>query len=601
MNSNFMINPYHIHSTNNSWIECLSNDGSTFYFNKLTNLTTWEKPNELKSEEEILSNWSIQKGPGGKIYYYNKTISKSVWEEPEELKNQRELVKSRKKTDEIIIKHESFKNTNSNEDNLDLVENNEKDNNEYFKGLIKTTGIAITWKFDDIERVLKNNDDWKTLKYQHKKQLFNEIIKELKEKEKEELRFKKDKAKMNFYNFLLEDSTITSESDFRKYCIKYARDEKWLCLDAKSREEEFENYLDELYKKEQEEKEIILQTKLENYKSYLKENIKSARVTWNDYCPNNVSIFEKYEKLKLFSSYIANLFSEEIKTKNSDESEFKSREEFRKIIIEDVEKSKIDAKTDFISYSQEIIKKYQDNINSSTKALKYKIFYEILSQGISVAEDIFEEILYPLKDQFEKGKEIVKNYLKSNLKLITDDNLNNIYSKLVETSDIKFYFKSNIDLLYDYLAKKHSEKKHNKNEGYNSKNKALIKLKSYFLKKNLIDKKLSNEELIKEVNATHKFSILSDSEILQKYNEVTNSNSNKHEESNEEINKINNHDSKDENLDTNESNNDSLSENIVSIRNNKKNLNDDRFIDTTLLQRKQIKSRHIKYPNKDNN
>jgi hypothetical protein len=59
------------------WQVFKTKDDKTYYFNKRTQQTTWEKPEELKTEQEKAmgaSEWQEFKTPEGKPYYYNTKV-----------------------------------------------------------------------------------------------------------------------------------------------------------------------------------------------------------------------------------------------------------------------------------------------------------------------------------------------------------------------------------------------------------------------------------------------------------------------------------------------------------------------------------------------
>jgi pre-mRNA-processing factor 40 len=67
------------------WQVFKSKDDKTYYFNKRTQQTTWDKPDELKTEEEraavnkvSASDWQEFKTPEGKPYYFNSKVSDTL-------------------------------------------------------------------------------------------------------------------------------------------------------------------------------------------------------------------------------------------------------------------------------------------------------------------------------------------------------------------------------------------------------------------------------------------------------------------------------------------------------------------------------------------
>ncbi|KAI8854713.1 hypothetical protein BC829DRAFT_379470 [Chytridium lagenaria] len=66
-------------------------DGKTYYHNKATNQTTWEKPDELKTPLERAIDacpWKeYTASDTGKKYYSNALTKETVWEIPKEFKD----------------------------------------------------------------------------------------------------------------------------------------------------------------------------------------------------------------------------------------------------------------------------------------------------------------------------------------------------------------------------------------------------------------------------------------------------------------------------------------------------------------------------------
>ncbi|CAL8106225.1 unnamed protein product [Calicophoron daubneyi] len=71
-----------------NWVEHSSHDGRKYYYNTVTQQTTWEKPPELKTQRELILSacpWKEFKAENGKAYYFNENTKQSVWVKPQEL------------------------------------------------------------------------------------------------------------------------------------------------------------------------------------------------------------------------------------------------------------------------------------------------------------------------------------------------------------------------------------------------------------------------------------------------------------------------------------------------------------------------------------
>ncbi|KAI9502741.1 U1 snRNP protein [Coemansia spiralis] len=77
------------HSSSNqlaksNWAEYTTPEGRVYFFNRETKVTTWEKPDELKTQQERESVWK-EYVKDGKPYWYNTMTKKSTWSRPAEL------------------------------------------------------------------------------------------------------------------------------------------------------------------------------------------------------------------------------------------------------------------------------------------------------------------------------------------------------------------------------------------------------------------------------------------------------------------------------------------------------------------------------------
>lgn len=79
------------------WIEhSARHNGKKYYYNRVTGLSSWEKPLELMTPNEradASTDWREYTCPQGRKYYYNKVTKQSKWRMPDELKLAREGLK----------------------------------------------------------------------------------------------------------------------------------------------------------------------------------------------------------------------------------------------------------------------------------------------------------------------------------------------------------------------------------------------------------------------------------------------------------------------------------------------------------------------------
>lgn len=78
------------------WSSATAEDGRTYYFNKVTNVTQWTKPEEMMNENEratLNTPWNLYETKG-KPYWSHKDTRESRWDPPEEVKQNLERIQS---------------------------------------------------------------------------------------------------------------------------------------------------------------------------------------------------------------------------------------------------------------------------------------------------------------------------------------------------------------------------------------------------------------------------------------------------------------------------------------------------------------------------
>ncbi|KAJ2156484.1 U1 snRNP protein [Coemansia sp. RSA 552] len=65
-----------------AWVAATTQDGRTYFYNKFTKQTTWEKPDELKTAQERDSVWK-EYSKNNRPYWYNTVTKKTTWTRPD--------------------------------------------------------------------------------------------------------------------------------------------------------------------------------------------------------------------------------------------------------------------------------------------------------------------------------------------------------------------------------------------------------------------------------------------------------------------------------------------------------------------------------------
>ena len=379
-----------------------------------------------------------------------------------------------------------------------------------FKDKLKSLGITVTWKWEDALRLLYNEPEFKAIRtFSEKRNLFNEYINDLKNKEREEVYLKREKNKAKFRQLLSEDNTINSDSTYAEALSRLSYDERWRAVDEREREDIFEDYIDLIYKKEEDEWKKEREVKKKLFLEKLKfKKIKSDNL-WKNICiefkddPVFASM-EKIDRIQAFADYITTLEADEKKERKEKEKYqgYINREKFRELLQISVEEKKINIDTKWRDYVLEI-KDREEYLN-------------MLGQEGSTPLELFQDKIYELKKDYKKVKKIFKEIITKNkieIKYqISFEEFDNLISQYREGKIISTDMKK---LLYEHIKKKLEEKEmiHNKH----SKNIA-NKLYSYLQRKKLILRDdCPFEEAYEKIKKLKKFENLNESNVKEGY------------------------------------------------------------------------------------
>ena len=379
-----------------------------------------------------------------------------------------------------------------------------------FKEKLKTLGITVTWKWEDASRLLFNEPEWKAIRtFSEKRNLFNEYITDLKNKEREEIYLKREKNKAKFRQLLSEDNTINSDSTYTEAMSRLSYDERWRAVDEKEREDVFEDYIDLIYKKEEDEWKKEREVKKKLFLEKLKFKKIKSDTLWKNICiefkddPVFASM-EKIDRIQAFADYITTLEAEEKKEKKEKDKYqgYLNREKFREFLQISVEEKKLNIDTKWSDFVSEI-KDREEYLN-------------MLGQEGSTPLELFQDKKNELKKDYKKVKKIFKEIITKNkieIKYkISFEEFDNLISQYREGKIISIDMKK---LLYEHIKKKLDEKEiiHNKHS-----NNIANKLYSYLQRKKLILRDdCPFDEAYEKIKKLKKFENLSESNVKEGY------------------------------------------------------------------------------------
>lgn len=170
------------------WQEAHDDQGRVYFYNSVTQETSWENPEVATS---LL--WRAYKTDDGKEYYYNETTGETTWDRPAELESQEETGKStetEQKTEDEPKKEESTPLQLGEKDKALSAEpvvkgaigeveeaKNEEEAQEAFFGMLRQENVDSTWSFDRvIKTFIQNPVYWQVGDSLRRKTLYDEYL-----------------------------------------------------------------------------------------------------------------------------------------------------------------------------------------------------------------------------------------------------------------------------------------------------------------------------------------------------------------------------------------------------------------------------------------
>ncbi|XP_064456201.1 pre-mRNA-processing factor 40 homolog B-like [Ornithodoros turicata] len=500
-------------ATKSNWTEHKAPDGRVYFYNHVTKQSSWEKPDELKTQAELLLSqcpWKEYKSDTGRTYFHNVATKESRWTIPKELEDLKAMVANK---DEEPSKAEGSTETppaadansvaniqlpssipaptpfpapgetvgtpsqadsvdaddrsvSDDEDSKDapsrpLVFKDKKEAIEAFKDLLKEKDVPSNASWEQALKLIVNDPRYGTLKkLNEKKQAFNSYKVQKGKEEKEEQRLKAKKAKEDLEHFLQTSEKMTSSTRYRKAEEMFRDLDIWKVVPERERKELYEDVLFFLSKKEKEESKVLCKRNKQVLSDIL-DSMTSIQynTTWQEaqqQLLDNKTFAEDAELLNMDKEHALIIFEDHIRQLEQEEEEEKERARRRQ------KRQQRKNREAFILLLNELHERGKLTSMSLWVELYSTIradprFTNMLGQPGSTPLDLFKFFVEDLKDRFHGEKKIIKEILKEkNFVVEVNTQYDDFVTVISEDKRSATLDAGNVKLTYNSLLEKAS-------------------------------------------------------------------------------------------------------------------------------------------------
>lgn len=493
-----------------NWTQHKTPEGQVYYYNTVTKQSSWDKPDDLKTETERLLDscpWKEYKTENGKTYYHNVITSSSAWTMPPELEQIKKLIESEKvqtistESDSTPVKVEIEQEENNDSNSSSVAVNEDSNSNlpesvpepvstptkdsssqqstnqqqqqpesksdllELFKDILREKNIASNASWENTLKFVSNEPRFERFRtHPERKQFFNAYKIQRAKEEKEEIKNKIKKAKESLEIFLQRSERMNSMMRYRHACEIFRDLDAWKLVPDLERREIFEEAVLKLEKKE---RESVKQLRKRNMTA-LSDILDSMtpinhRTTWQDaqqLLLDNPVFAKDSELLGMDKEDALIVFEKHIRQLEIDEEEEKTRE--RKILQRQQRRNR----ESFIQLLDELHASGKLNSLSKWSLLYHDIsadsrFEAMLNQPISGSTplDLFKFYVEDLKARYEDEKIVIKDILKrQNFSMTPDTEFSEFVTILSKDPRSATLDSGNVKLMHEKLLEREREK-----------------------------------------------------------------------------------------------------------------------------------------------
>ncbi|XP_048336343.2 pre-mRNA-processing protein 40A isoform X3 [Ziziphus jujuba] len=340
-----------------------------------------------------------------------------------------------------------------------LVYGNKQEAKNAFKALLEDANIGCDWTWDRAMRVIINDKRYGVLKtLGDRKQAFNEFLIQRKKQDAEERRMKQKKAREEFKKMLEESTELTSSMRWGKAESLFESDERFKLVERdRDRRDLFENHVEELRKKERAKAQEERKCNIMEYRHFLEscDFIKASsqwrRVQDRLEADERCLRLEKIDRLEIFVEYTRDLQKEEEEQKKIQKEELrkverKNRDQFRKLMEDNVAAGLLTAKTHWREYCM--------------KVKDLPAYKEVASNTSGpTPKDLFEDVAEELQKQYHEDRTQIKDAIKlRKIMLSTAWTFEELKSAIVNDISSPPVSDTNLKLVFDELLERVREK-----------------------------------------------------------------------------------------------------------------------------------------------
>mmetsp|Transcript_26599 Transcript_26599/g.58401 ORF Transcript_26599/g.58401 Transcript_26599/m.58401 type:complete len:586 (+) Transcript_26599:43-1800(+) len=389
-----------------AWTEHTHRDGRRYYYNRITEASSWDKPDCLKSQEERMNttSWKEYKTADGRDYFYNPVTKQSVWEMPIELKRLRGMTKD----------EDSEEEKGQEEEQEEPEYATQEDRRNAFRELLEEKGIKCTMKWDETVKLVQDDRRFNALQTAgERKQGFAEYITQKKKREKEEEREKKKRAKDDFIEALKEWEDLKVDSRYKDAAMHLVDRDFFKLIEEEERDELFQDFMDEYEKKAKEDrrkkrKEYVEKVK-QIYDDHKDLTISSRWRDAQDILKDDETFrwLSKLEALTSWEEWTVDREKKELEAKSKDKfrMERKARDAFRAVLKELHAAGKVKINTPWRDCAEVV----QDEPR----------YLAMIGMSGSSPHDLFDDFIGELEEKYKEDRAKIKKWAKARGLVVT--------------------------------------------------------------------------------------------------------------------------------------------------------------------------------------